>query len=739
MRDDSVGLFWDDTPPPKPPKKEKEKRQPPNPVWLAPDYLPGLAEALAWPVEMMTAHELNHARVAREELLTDVECYRNYFLVTFTNLVTGKVALEEMHVGAVLNYDRLRYLMEKFTIVTFNGISYDVPMIEMAMHGCTMEELKEASDTIIQEEIRGADIRRKMKAKALKVDHIDLIEVAPLFGSLKTYAGRMHAKKMQDLPFDPAIDLSYEQIAITRYYCVNDTNNTAELRNCLKEQIELRYKLSNEYKIDLRSKSDAQIAEAVMSAELKRRTNMRPQKPVIDVGTSYKYNVPNFIKFTSPVMTWALEVVRNANFVVEYSGSIAMPPEVKALHLDINGNIYRMGIGGLHSSESCVAHYTDDEYVLIDKDVTSFYPFIILNQGLYPAHLGPVFLQVYRNIVDRRVAAKQKGDKTTAESLKIVINGSFGKFGSKYSILYAPNFLIQTTLTGQLAILMLIERFELAGIRVVSANTDGIVIKCHRTMIDQMNAIVAQWEAETSYNTEETRYMALLSRDVNNYIAIKQTETYDEAGKQVWIEKPDGTKNKGAFANPWSSSKNTAMWLHKNPTSTICVEAAERYLTDGISIDHTIRSSQDITKFVTVRTVRGGAVKIWGQCPPEHDTPEDLLRLAGFSEIAKDSWILPGETQREARYGHVAYELAKKMTELPGETEYIGKTVRWYYAKNVPGEFVYAKSGNKVPRSDGAKPLMVLPDSIPDDIDYDWYIAESIKILEAIAAIPPSA
>lgn len=115
------------------------------------------------------------------------------------------------------------------------------------------------------------------------------------------------------------------------------------------------------------------------------------------------------------------------------------------------------------------------------------------------------------------------------------------------------------------------------------------------------------------------------------------------------------------------------------------------------------------------------------------------MRLAGFTEIAKDSWILPGETQRDARYGRDAYKLAQELTIQPGETEYVGKTVRWYYAKDVQGELVYAGSGNKVPRSEGAKPCMVLPESLPEDIDYDWYIQESVKILEAIGAIPASA
>ena len=733
-RNDSVGFFWDDTPPPKPPKKEKEKRQPPEAVWLRPDYLPGLEEARRFPVEIMSVEDLVAARVKREELITDVECYRNYFLAVFTNIVTGKVAYVEMYDGHPLDTQKLRWLLEAFTIVTFNGISYDIPMCEMAVGGLTTGKLKEMSDRIIKEELRGSDLRRSVKCKALKVDHIDLIEVAPLFASLKTYAGRQHAHKMQDLPFHPDTILSPDQIAITRWYCVNDTANTALLRETLKEQIELRYTLSNEYKVDLRSKSDAQIAEAVMAAELKRRTGVKPEKPSIEVGTTYRYNPPAWMQFRSPLLNWALQTITHAKFVVDYTGSIAMPEEVKALQLDINGSVYRMGIGGLHSSESTVAHYTDKDYVLIDKDVTSFYPFIILGQGLFPPHLGPEFLHVYRSIVERRLRAKSAGNKPIAESLKIVINGSFGKFGSKYSILYAPHFLIQTTITGQLSILMLIERLEYAGIHVVSANTDGIVIKCPRHMQHILDEIVAGWERDTSYQTEETRYLALYSRDVNNYIAVKQK--FDKATKQ-WIETPDGTKCKGAYANPWTSDENLAMRLHKNPTTTICVEAVESFLTKGIPIDHTIMNARDIRKFVTVRSVKGGAVKVWGQVPPDHETPEELMRLAGFYEIAKDSWVLPGETQREARYGHVAYKLAQEMTIQPGETEYIGKTVRWYYAKDVQGELVYAMSGNKVPRSEGAKPCMILPDQFPDDINHDWHIAESVKILEQIGAIAP--
>ena len=743
MRNDAVGFFWDDPPPPKAPKAEKLKRVPPEPTWLRPDYLPGLKEALEFPVQFMSIEELAIARQRREEMLTDVECYGNYFLVVFTNLVTGKIALVEMGDGLPpLDTRKLRWMLETYTCVTFNGINYDIPMCEMAVAGLSCSQLKKCSDMIIVEEMRGQDVRRKhAKGGNLKVDHIDLIEVAPLFASLKGYAGRMHAKKMQDLPFHPATILSPHQIAIVRWYCVNDTHNTALLRETLKEQIELRYTLSNEYKVDLRSKSDAQIAEAVMSAELQRRTGIRPKRPEIEVGTTYRYQVPPWMKFNSPLMQWALGVVAKAKFVVDYTGSIAMPEEIKDLQLDIMGSVYRMGIGGLHSSESTVAHHTDANYIMIDKDVESFYPRIILNQGMYPEHLGPEFLHVYRTIVERRLKAKADGNKPVAESLKIVINGSFGKFGSKYSILYAPNFLIQTTLTGQLSILLLIEMLEMRGIHVVSANTDGIVIKCPRNNMELFNWIVAEWERITQYKTEETRYLSLYSRDVNNYIAVKQK--FDKATNS-WLEIPDGIKSKGAYANPWSDSKNLAMRLHKNPTTTICVEAVEAFLTKGTPLDHTIRAANDIRKFVTVRSVKGGAVKVWSSNVPAHDSQEELIDRAGYTPFAEGSWVEKGSYDAVGRYAittEKAYRIACERLAVPGETEFVGKTVRWYYAKDVPGELVYALSGNKVPRSDGAMPCMAFNDNmvVPQDVDHDWYINEAVRMLRDIAALPAEA
>jgi hypothetical protein len=58
----------------------------------------------------------------------------------------------------------------------------------------------------------------------------------------------------------------------------------------------------------------------------------------------------------------------------------------------------------------------------------------------------------------------------------------------------------------------------------------------------------------------------------------------------------------------------------------------------------------------------------------------------------------------------------------------LGKTVRWYHSIN--GDAIRDVDGKKVAGSDGATPLMEIPEQLEfNDIDLDFYIAESKKIL----------
>jgi hypothetical protein len=595
--------------------------------------------------EEMTDAEI--VAISGKVLLFDIECYPNYFLILFRSPDNGKIISFQDDGHVAMDLRKLNWVMAHFCIIGYNSKEYDIPMTQLALTGKRCAALYAVSCTIIYENMRSWQIEKKYRLGRPRFDHIDLIEVAPLMGSLKLYAGRLHTERMQDLPVDPTKRLTVDEIAKVFNYCVNDLFSTELLFNELKPGLELRYRMSAAYLTDVRSRSDAQIAEQVISSEIQKITGQKPERPDIPPGTIYLYNVPDYIEYKHPALQAMLEVVRSAYFIVGEDGYVTMPKQIGEIALSIGACVYHMGIGGLHSSEKNTAHRSDSNTMLIDRDVASYYPAIILNQQLYPQHLGPAFLSVYKKIVDDRLAAKASGNKQVAASLKITINGSFGKLGSKWSVLYAPDLMIQVTVTGQLSLLMLIDMIESAGIPVVSGNTDGVIIKCQKEHYDALQEIIALWERRTGFTTEETRYDAVYSRDVNNYIALKLDGT---------------TKPKGCYSERGSAGDSV---LSKNPENLVCNDAVAAAISKNTPVEQTIRGCTDIRRFVTIRNVKGGAVK----------------------------------------------------SGIP-----LGKCIRWYYSTAMLGEINYASNGNKVPNSDRAMPCMQLPKSMPADVDYQRYI-----------------
>jgi hypothetical protein len=513
----------------------------------------------------------------------DLECYQDYFLIALKNVYSRQIESYEFYPGIEPDYERIKTSLTTKQLISFNGINYDIPLLRLFFANNDNATLKKASDAIIVENMRPWELETMYGGADFHPDHIDLIEVAPGMVGLKLYGGRMHSQRLQDLPIDPAANITPADRPVLKDYCINDLNTTIDMYFQLKPQIDLRVAMSAKYDIDLRSKSDAQIAEAVIRQEVQKKVGRKIYRPDISPDYTFKYRISEFISFTAPGMQKVLEIIRNATFTINEKGSVELPQIFESMRICIGSGTYTMGIGGLHSNESCSSHVSNESVFLKDRDVTSYYPSIILNQSLYPAHMGEAFLEVYQGIVSQRIEAKRIGDKVTNEAMKIMINGSFGKFGSKWSVLYSPDLLIQTTVTGQLALLMLIENIELAGFTVVSANTDGIVIKGYESRVEDLNGVISYWEAVTGFNTEETEYRALYSKDVNNYVAIK----------------PSGeVKLKGLYA---------PAGMQKNVTNSICVEAVIEYLRSGTPVPTTIMGCSDVRKFITIRQVNGGA------------------------------------------------------------------------------------------------------------------------------------
>jgi hypothetical protein len=457
-----------------------------------------------------------------------------------------------------------------------------------------------------------------------------------------------------DLPFPPEAYLTFEQMNVVTLYCFNDLEALEGLYHALRGPLEMRVVLGKRWGLDLRSRSDAQVGEAIVRTGVERVAGRRLATPTPSSG-GFGYAVPNWIKFESSLRDLA-DKLSTARFHVDAGGNISEPPWLKA-HVQTVGNTsYGLGIGGLHSKETHRTLRSDHQHQLIDVDVASQYPNLILRLGLYPAATGPAFLKVYREIVTERLAAKAAGDRVLMDGGRVAVNGVYGKLGSPYSFLYAPHALVATTLTGQLSILMLIERAEMADVPVVSANTDGVVFWCPLDKEDALNVVISSWEADTGMLLDHTRYAALWSSSVNTYVALKEDGT---------------TKRKGWIANPWATG-DTRTQLMKNPAMTICSDALVRWAAEGVPIDETIYSCNDMRSFVSLIKVTGGA--LWRGHP--------LGRAVRFY------WSTDGDAIR-----------------------YIGKL-----------------NGKKVAKTEGARPLPELGD-VALDIDRLRYCEETVRLM----------
>lgn len=662
----------------------------------------------------------------------DIECFSNWFEIGITDPVAGTHWDYQLLPWHPLDIASVCALLQHYTIRTFNGNHYDMLMLIAALSGWDNDQLKVLNDEIIISGQKPWEIRRKYRLYQPEwVDHIDIMEVIPgVRVSLKMYACRAHAPLVQDSPVDFSVPIPLEQIPHEIGYCRNDREVTAILADGVAERMALRDDLSAKYGVDVRSKSDAQIAEVVIRSEWQRLMkegidrwgaeqrgdyNASGPYPHLTIpheldrygnpqvirrqaihGHSFKYNMPAYIEFITPQMQEFKRTVEGCVFVVgdketqwmnpfddddPIKSGVNMPEELAGRDIVIAGKSYRVGIGGLHSQESCVNYESGTTHTLRTADVRSYYPSLILNMGMNPEQMGPLFCQIYGDIYTRRLEAKAAKRKVEDGGLKIVLNGTFGKLFSKYSIFYAPEFGIQVTITGQLSLLMLIERLEASGIPVVSANTDGVEIYCPNDRKWICDQVISWWEGATGLGMDQNEYKRLCSRDVNNYFS----EDFE-----------GGVKAKGIF-------RPSGLMDNKHPDKDIVAEAVILEVTKGIPFENTINQCQDIRKFLICRAAAGGGTYIQG--------PEGI------------GWNFKREANDKGKLNVVGVEGG----------EYLGKAVRWYISKN-GGRIVTAK-GHQVAGAENCMPMMRLSNTIPDDLDRTYYCNEAEKMLASIGML----
>lgn len=539
----------------------------------------------------------------------DIEVFQNIFHCSVKNTETGEIYKFEISERK----NQLRELVKFFKQVNtyikwgdfygtelvinsdiifcgYNNLHYDNPIINyiieyedklMSYNVATIcNSIFNLSKTITTSKEDNIDAWKHWKYQ-IWFDTFDLLTMLysnKLRVGLKEIQVTMQYPNVQEFVCDWSKPLPLEDFDNMIDYNINDIESTAELLNRCKKDIDLRIAIEDEYGVRVLSKDGVNIGMKILTQKYLEKTGLtwwdiEGLRSPMDYIPLKDVILP-FIKYDSPILQRVLDDMK----------SQIVSPGRKGYENNFifNGLRYTVGVGGIHSKNDPEIIIPKEDEMLIDIDVASLYPSMLIEYKFYPKHLGPEFLEVYSQIKDERIEAKHNGDKVKNETLKLALNGLSGNLQNQHNFCYSPFAVMQIRINGQLLLLMLAERLTQIGCRIVQANTDGLFVLLKKSIYEQANKICQEWEQLTRLTLEEERFEAMYQYAINDYIAVK--EGYKET------KNPDLIKTKGMFI--------TKVLLGKGLSAKIIPEAIIKYFVDGIPVEDTIKGCTDIRKFL---------------------------------------------------------------------------------------------------------------------------------------------
>jgi hypothetical protein len=376
------------------------------------------------------------------------------------------------------------------------------------------------------------------------------------------------------------------------------------------EELVLREGITRQYGINDKNDSRSSIGNKLMIHSYSEATGL---KPVSFMNNKIEFNgvrladiIDKRIEFKTEFFKGILEYLKTRNIIVQKEDEtelsvyfktvsvrhypVYVPKTVNEddkqflkLEFILAGNRYTIGLGGLHSKDEAGLYQSTDNEYIVDADVTSYYPSILINFKIAPEqHDLSAFLDIVRKYRDDRVLAKKEQDTVKAEILKIAINRIYGSLADEHDMNYDPKALYSVTLNGELSLLMLIEELHENKIEILSTNTDGILCRVHKSLWDKYNEICGAWQEKTGFNLEFTEYEKYIRRDVNAYIALKK-------GFSQAKDKSKYVKYKNIFDPAVKLEKG-----YKHPVITIAIL---NYFIKGISVEDTIKNHISTSEF----------------------------------------------------------------------------------------------------------------------------------------------
>jgi len=533
-------------------------------------------------------------------IIYDIETLKEYFLVVCLipqePYRVFKVNSEQNDLDAFVRFTEQH---QDYYWVGYNNLRFDSQVVEWVLRNyehwhelsnleITAKIAQKAADVIHD---ANYDVFPEYRESDLALKQIDLFKIHHFDNknrrvSLKRLEFEMDLENIEEMPIHHSKEgMTHDDIVTTTEYCFNDVWATyqfylvtiGETNHPLykgNNQIDLRLDIESEFGIPCLNYSDSKIGDEMIKKYYCEEKNIDykelPKKGTFRKNIAVKSCIADYVQFQTPELQAFLSKIKKMHLGIQ--------DDFKE-EIHFYDNVYSFMKGGLHTENKPEVFEADDEYEIIDWDVSSYYPAIIINNGRYPAHLGKQFLSGYRKMFEKRLELKplaktDKKIKGIVGALKLAVNSVYGKSSDMQNWIYDRQLTMFTTITGELSLMMLIEAYELQGIHVISANTDGVTIRIKKDKLETMHTINEWWMNLTAYELERTDYKKIIFSTVNDYLAIKT----------------DGeVKKKGDFLTDFE--------LHKNKSARIVPLALEQYFVHNIPIEHTIVNHGNIFDF----------------------------------------------------------------------------------------------------------------------------------------------
>lgn len=481
-------------------------------------------------------------------------------------------------------------------LVTYNGLEYDYPVIHRILTNERYFLSASVSDVTawVYNVSKHVITRQASRIQTPLIRQYDLYKIYHFDNkaratSLKKLQAVLRRDRVADLPFAHDQLITAEMIPMIKDYNIGDVLDTlAVLDRALSEgKIDTRVNvLPAEYPgIDFTNMSDVAIGEAILVYEIEKEQGFSIPNPQYKQFNSFKIQdiLLKNLHFNDPQFKKVYNFFAS-NVVTSTKGSFPL------YSCKVSGLEYFYGQGGIHGSVSNKIVSSDDEYSIVDWDVSSFYPNIAIVNDIHPSHVGKIFNVVYKRIYDKRASIPKSNPMNG--SYKLSLNGAFGKSGDGFSKLFDPKTTMSITINGQLLLSMFIDMIITTigqDVEVIQANTDGCTLRIKKTREQDMLEIVDRWQSMTHLMLERADYSKMIISDVNNYMAIKID------GK---------VKYKGRF--------EIDRELHKNPSNRIIAIAVANYFINNISPEETITTHLLKTEYPNIPDDKGKPIVAYG-------------------------------------------------------------------------------------------------------------------------------